>query len=129
MNVERSDPEQDKILSLLAEKLSELQMELDYTKIDRDNLLLELKAAKDAVDDSELAKVHNTISVGTSNVNIDNILTVLKSNEKEVAELKEILTRKNETIERLLNDLQDESVGKASLKVFKTLYSYLRACL
>ena len=104
-------------------------MELDYTKIDRDNLLLELKAAKDAVDDSELAKVHNTISVGTSNVNIDNILTVLKSNEKEVAELKEILTRKNETIERLLNDLQDESVGKASLKVFKALYSYLRACL
>ncbi len=116
LNTER-DTEQDKILSLLSEKISELQMELDYTKIDRDNLLLELKAAKDTIDDSDLVKVNNTITIGTSNVNIDNILTVLKNNEKEVVELKDILTRKNETIERLLNDLQDESISKNNLKV------------
>jgi FtsZ-binding cell division protein ZapB len=83
----------------------ELQIDLDAVKTDRDTLMIELKGARDKLSkhDSENSKTKiASIQMGRS----------LKMAETELNEVRNALLRKEDSLDRLLNDLADEKQAR-----------------
>lgn len=83
----------------------ELQIDLDAVKTDRDTLLIELKNARDKLANNESEKSKSkiaTIQLGRA----------LKTAETELNDLRAQITRKDENIDRLMNDLADEKQAR-----------------
>lgn len=83
----------------------ELQIDLDAVKTDRDTLMVELKASRDRIaayeSDKSKAKVA-AIQLSRS----------LKAAETDLNDLRAQLARKDDNIERLMNDLADEKQAR-----------------
>lgn len=83
----------------------ELQIDLDAVKTDRDTLMIELKNARDRLathdNDKSKAKIA-AIQLGRA----------LKTAETELNDLRGQMSRKEDTVERLMNDLADEKQAR-----------------
>ncbi|RYH15094.1 hypothetical protein EON65_32365 [archaeon] len=112
-------------------QLIEMQIDLDAIKTDRDTLLVELRAAKEQLNDVEQSK-------DNAEGKMYGALKALKAAEKELAEHRMLLRRKEENIERLLADLSEQKQARLSaeqayhartkefLARFDTLKRYVR---
>ena len=83
----------------------ELQIDLDAVKTDRDTLMVELKTARDKVAAYESEK-------SKSKVAAIQLSRSLKAAETDLNELRAQVVRKDENIERLMNDLADEKQAR-----------------
>lgn len=83
----------------------ELQIDLDAVKTDRDTLLLEVKGYKEKIQEIEIERSEN-------NQKITNYIKSLKLAEKEVMESRTLLRRKEEHIERLIQELNESKQGR-----------------
>lgn len=85
---------------VLYNKFIELQIELENARADRDSMLIELQSVKD----SQFSSTGPTSTKTT----ISDLSTALKLSEKEIVELRSLIKRKEDQIERLLADISDE---------------------
>ena len=83
----------------------ELQIDLDAVKTDRDTLMIELKNARDKLtthdNDKSKAKIA-AIQLGRA----------LKTTETDLNDLRALMSRKEDSIEKLMNDLADEKQAR-----------------
>jgi hypothetical protein len=93
----------------------ELQIELQSAKTDRDSLLLELRASKEALENISGGNYYGPIAGGPTSLMSDMSASVYSS-EKSVKDLRDILRRKEEMIDKLLADLADEKHNRASIE-------------
>ena len=83
----------------------ELQIDLDAVKTDRDTLMVELKTARDRIQAYESDK-------SKSKVAAIQLSRSLKSAETDLNDLRTQMARKEDNIERLMNDLADEKQAR-----------------
>lgn len=83
----------------------ELQIDLDAVKTDRDTLMVELKASRDRIAAYESDK-------SKSKVAAIQLSRSLKAAETDLNDLRAQLVRKEDNIERLMNDLADEKQAR-----------------
>lgn len=92
----------------LKSKTIELEMELETSKRDRESLSLQLQAAREAADSQFI----NQLAVGKGNSNANSAsLNAISS-----IEWKDIMLRKENQINKLLVELDEEKQGKASVE-------------
>ena len=87
---------------VLYNKFIELQIELENARADRDSMLIELQSVKDSHDAT------NNLSSSSTKTTISDLSMALKLSEKEIVELRSLIKRKEDQIERLLADISDE---------------------
>eukprot|EP00981_Chlorochromonas_danica_P010562 scaffold3290_cov165-Ochromonas_danica.AAC.5 len=85
----------------------EMQIDFDAVKTDRDTLMVELRSARDLLTDADRSRT-------TAEGKMQSALKALKIAEKELAEHRALLKRKDENIERLLADLTDQKQARNS---------------
>lgn len=85
----------------------ELQIDLDAIRTDRDTLMVELRGARDHINDIEDQK--NDLKQKNQNLTKSS-----KAVEKEIAELRAIMRRKEDEFERLMNEVSEQKLARAS---------------
>ena len=85
----------------------ELQIDLDAVKTDRDTLLIEVKGYKEQLQEIDHERKEN-------NGKIANYIKSLKLAEKELNENRMLMKRKDEHIERLINELNETKQSKVN---------------
>lgn len=85
----------------------ELQIDLDSIRADRDSLVVELRGARDHITDLEQEKYDLTVKC--QNLNKAQI-----SAEKELNELRGLVRRREEAVERLLSELSEEKQARSN---------------
>lgn len=93
----------------------ELQIELQSARTDRDSLLLELRASKEALENISGGNYYGPIAGAPTSLMSDMSASVYSS-EKSVKDLREILRRKEEMIDKLLADLADAKQSRAAVE-------------
>jgi len=91
-------------------KYVELQIELENARTDRDGMKLELQNAQECLQRAQSERFMGSKSA-VSDINI-----ALRTAEEEVAELRGIVLRKEETADRLLSELADERQARATVE-------------
>ena len=91
-------------------KYVELQIELENARTDRDGMQLELQNMQDALSRAESERFMGSRSA------VSDMTIALRSAEEEVAELRGVVMRKEETADRLLSELADERQARSTVE-------------
>jgi len=85
----------------------EMQIELQTARTDRDSMLIELQAARETV-----ANVDLRLAKAPPKINAAETAAALNAAEREKGELRAILIRKEQAVDRLIEDLKDEKQAR-----------------
>lgn len=95
-------------------RVVELQIELESARTDRDSMMVELQALRDALESAQLRG-------SSSHAVASEFTAAAKAFEKEVSDLKGVIARKDDMIDRLLADLAEEKKAKDAAEASFTI--------
>jgi hypothetical protein len=85
----------------------ELQIDLDSLRTDRDSMVVELRGARDHINELEQEKYD-------MNMRNQNMNKSLQSAEKELNDLRGLIRRREEALERIMNELNEEKQSRVN---------------
>lgn len=98
----------------------EREIELEATRTDRDSLMVELKTAKESLiqleDREDSSEPWNRFPGSRSVTATSDMRQAVETGERELAELRAIVTRKESAVDHLLSDLTEEKKARAELE-------------
>lgn len=95
---------------LLHGKYVELQIELENARTDRDAMRLQLQEAQKSLETNSSLKFSGAKSA------ISDMTSALRTAEEEISELRGVVLRKEETADKLLNELADERQARSTIE-------------
>ena len=96
----------EKYQQLLQNQITELQLEVNSIRIERDSFAMELQSTRDLYSEQQRQLQYDPDNLATSNTTTGN--SSPRAIDREINNLKEVIIRKDEWIERLKAECQEE---------------------